>query len=199
MASSTSDRYLALSEASLNDPQCGDSWTEMYAWRMFVLHVVRNPDTNEVIGVITADGSPPLEVPDELKLKAMTHQEFKKWLSYGSIRGTWADCYERGVMPQNEADIWLRRLLDLTILRLSRHGLRGYSDIYSVMSKPLDKDCLGNDKSKSTVRLWLESLNPQFFDIISQVDSRFKLFVCGWPYGGVQLNLDFSISISQPA
>jgi hypothetical protein len=81
-----------LSKEALNDPKPGDYWQEMYSWHMYVLEV-EETDKGKIITTISA--SAPCELPKDGKLQKRTHGEFKAWLSYGSIEGTWALCSKR--------------------------------------------------------------------------------------------------------
>jgi hypothetical protein len=82
------ERQLELSKIALADPQPGDHWHEMYSWHMFVLDVTD--------GIVTSiHASPPCSFPKDGKIEKRSIDAFRKWLSYGSIDGTWAHCLER--------------------------------------------------------------------------------------------------------
>jgi hypothetical protein len=81
-----------LSQKALNDPKPGDYWQEMYSWHMYVLEV-EETDKGKMITTISA--SAPCEFPKDGRLQKRTHAEFKTWLLYGSIEGTWAHCSKR--------------------------------------------------------------------------------------------------------
>lgn len=81
-----------LSQEALNDPKPGDYWQEMYTWHMYVLDV-EETDKGKIITTIAA--SSPCELPNDGKIEKREHAEFKLWLSYGSIEGTWAHCSKR--------------------------------------------------------------------------------------------------------
>jgi hypothetical protein len=88
-----------LSQEALNDPKPGDYWQEMYSWHMYVLEVEETDSgwlfAPKVKIITTISASSPCEFPSDGKLQKRTHAEFKTWLSYGSIEGTWAHCNKR--------------------------------------------------------------------------------------------------------
>jgi len=81
-----------LSKEALNDPKPGDYWQEMYSWHMYVLEV-EETDKGKIITSISAYS--PCEFPKDGRLQKRLHAEFKTWLLYESIEGTWALCNKR--------------------------------------------------------------------------------------------------------
>lgn len=88
------NEILKLSQEALNDPKPGDYWHEMYSWHMYVVDV---EETDKVKIITTINASAPCTFPNDGKIEKRTIAEFKAWLSYGSIEGTWAHIGKRNV------------------------------------------------------------------------------------------------------
>lgn len=73
-----------------NDPQPGNYWHEMFCPICVVVH--RLPGY-VVVCKKTKDAGEGYQTWDLDKLEMMSLAEFKKWLSYGTIPGYWADSY----------------------------------------------------------------------------------------------------------
>ena len=68
----------------------------MYSFHLFVVTV--NGDE-----VVAMAGNPPITFPTDKRVerRVWTREEFKKYLSYGNIPGTWAMCCARGTDVEN--------------------------------------------------------------------------------------------------
>jgi hypothetical protein len=87
----TSDSDLA-TVASFDDPQPGDSFHEMFSYRMFVIAV----EPAGRVAVLTV--TPPCTLPADGTLKIYeSHDAYRAAYAYGSIPGYWIRLDERGV------------------------------------------------------------------------------------------------------
>lgn len=96
-------------ESRANDPQPGNYWHEMFCPICVVVHRLPN---HVVICKKTKDAGEGYQTWDLEKLEMMSLSEFKKWLSYESIPGYWADSW-------NNHD-WVVEVANTTPLVVSR-------------------------------------------------------------------------------
>ncbi|MEX3914816.1 hypothetical protein AB4Y43_01025 [Paraburkholderia sp. BR10872] len=91
----------ALNEAHLQEPQVGDMWEEMCNWVCVVLDVT--PDTVTICRKKKAESSQWWSW-DLAEAEELTRAEFRAWLSYGCIPGTWAYVHAR--RGKGDAEYW---------------------------------------------------------------------------------------------
>lgn len=83
------DNMKSLSKVAIDDPRVGDYWQEHYSWHCFVIGRIGK-------NVITVSGNFESHIKRGDKIEVRSLEEFKKWLSYEHIDGTWALCSKRG-------------------------------------------------------------------------------------------------------
>lgn len=88
MIDDLNDAHRQMNEKHINDPMPGDYWHEMFTGICVVLAVDEN---NVTICRKKKDVDRDHWTWDLSEKEVMTRLDFKTWLSYGTIPGTWAD------------------------------------------------------------------------------------------------------------
>ena len=85
-----------VTEDALADPRVGDRFHEMHSFWLYVVR--RDGDI-----VTTMEGSPPMTLPDDGKVRVQTVAELRGRLAYGNIPGYWVRLRDRG----NNVEGWV--------------------------------------------------------------------------------------------
>lgn len=81
-----------VTQAAFSDPRPGDSFHEMFTFRMFVIAV--EPEGRVAVMTVT----PPCTLPRDGKVEIYpTHDAYRTAFAYGSIAGYWMRLGERGL------------------------------------------------------------------------------------------------------